>query len=157
MTAPIKGLRALPFVPLLGLSVLASAQVVPLELHGSWSATAGPTRTFWGTWTAQVSPDKPNSGEGSWALLDQGGQTLLEGTWAANKTRFGWQGAWAARTLTGQSYSGTWTADITGSGGKTFKEMLEWSLQKDILGSWRSGRYQGKWRLKGSPPAGQGR
>ena len=140
-----------------GLTVSASAQEVPVELRGNWSATAGVNRTFLGTWTARVQADKPNSAEGSWALLNEGGQTLLEGTWAANKTRLGWQGAWTARTLTGQSLSGTWTADIIGSSSKTFRQMLEATLQKDILGSWRSGREQGRWRLAGSRQAPQGR
>jgi hypothetical protein len=157
MAALERVFRSVALILPLGLAVLASAQEAPIELRGSWTATAGVNGTFAGTWTAQVSPDKPNSAEGSWALINQAGETLLEGTWAANKTRFGWQGAWSARTLTGQSFSGTWTADITGSNGKSFRQMLEWTLERDILGSWRSGRYQGRWRLKGTPRAGQGR
>ncbi|MGD0125815.1 MAG: hypothetical protein ABSF46_10670 [Terriglobia bacterium] len=156
MTALQRVFRSLALILPLGLTVFASAQEAPIELRGSWTATVGVNRTFAGTWTAQVSPEKPNSAEGSWELINETGQTVLEGTWAANKTRFGWQGAWAARTLTGQSLSGTWTADITGSNGKSFRQMLEWTLEKDILGAWRSGRYQGRWRLKGSRRAGQG-
>ncbi len=150
-------LGSIALLAALGLTVPASAQEAPIELHGGWTATSGVNRTFLGTWTAQLSPDKPNSAEGSWALLNEGGQTILEGTWAANKTRLGWQGAWTARTLTGQSFSGTWTADIIGSSGKTFRQMLESTLQKDILGSWSSGRHQGRWRLAGSRQATQGR
>ena len=149
-------LRSLALILALGLAGSSSAQVAPIEMRGSWTATAGVNRNFSGAWTAEVSPDKPNSAEGSWELVNETGQTALEGTWAANKTRFGWQGAWAARTLAGQSLSGTWTAEITGSNGKTFRQMLEWTLEKDILGAWRSGRDQGRWRLKGSPRAGQG-
>jgi hypothetical protein len=152
-----KVLGSIALLVALGLTVPASAQEAPIELHGSWTATAGVNRTFLGTWTAQMSPDKPNSAEGSWALLNEGGQTILEGTWAANKTRVGWQGAWTARTLTSQSFSGTWTADIIGSSSKTFRQMLELTLQKDILGSWRSGREQGRWRLAGSREATPGR
>ena len=157
MTSLANAFRFVALIPTLGLALLSLAQEAPIALRGSWTATAGVSRTFAGAWTARVSPEKPNSAEGSWELVNETGQTVLEGTWAANKTRFGWQGAWAARTLTGQSFSGTWTADITGSNGKSFRQMLEWTLEKDILGSWRSGRYQGSWRLKGSPPAGQGR
>ena len=157
MTGPAKFCRPAALIVLLGLPVFASAQEAPLELRGSWSATAGVNRTFAGTWTAQVSAEKPNSAQGSWELINETGQTVLEGTWAANKTRFGWQGAWAARTLAGQSLSGTWTADITGPSGKTFRQMLEWTLEKDILGAWRSGRYSGRWRLKGTPRANQRR
>jgi hypothetical protein len=156
MPALRRVLGSIALLVALGLTVQVSAQEAPIELHGGWTATVGVNRTFLGTWTARVLPDKPNSGEGSWAVLNEGGQTILEGTWAANKTRFGWQGAWAARTLTGQSFSGTWTADIIGSSSKTFRQMLEWTLQKDILGSWRSGREQGRWRLAGSRQAAQG-
>jgi len=142
---------------LLAAALLLSAHPLPAPiassaLHGSWTATAGSTQVFWGTWTARVSPDKPNLAQGSWALLSKGGETLLEGTWSAQKDRTGWQGAWAARTLQGRSFSGTWTADLTGLSGKTFKQMLEWTVEKDIIGSWRSGRYEGNWRLKGVPP-----
>ena len=157
MTTRAKVAGAFGMILSLGLTMLASPQQAPIELRGSWTATAGVSRTFAGAWTARVSPEKPNSAEGSWELVNETGQTVLEGTWAANKTRFGWQGAWSARTLTGQLLSGTWTADITGSNGKTFRQMLEWTLEKDILGSWRSGRYQGRWRLKGARPSGQGR
>ena len=140
-----------------GLTVPALAQEPPVEFHGTWSATAGVSRTFSGTWTAQVPLDKPNTAQGSWALLNQGGQAVLEGTWAANKTRLGWQGAWSARTLAGPSFSGTWTADITGLNGRTLRQMFEWTLQRDILGSWRSGRDQGKWRLAAARGAAQAR
>jgi len=157
MTGPAKVSCPSAFILMLGLTALVPAQEAPLQLRGSWTATAGVNRTFAGTWTAQVSPEKPNSAEGSWIIVNEAGQTILEGTWAANKTRFGWQGAWSARMLTGQSLSGTWTADITGLSGRSFREMLEWTVEKDILGSWRSGRYQGRWRLKGSRPASQGR
>ena len=157
MPALVKARHLGALLVMLGLTVSAAAQEVPLELRGSWSATAGVNRTFAGTWTAAVLPDKPNSAEGSWTLANESGDTVLEGTWAANKTRFGWQGAWSARTLAGQLLSGTWTADIAGPSGKTFRQMLEWTVEKEIQGSWRSGRFQGKWRLKGSPQAGQSR
>ena len=155
MRALRRVLGSIALLVALGLTASSLAQQSPVELHGSWTATGGSNRTFWGTWTAQVSADKPNTAEGSWALLNEGGQTLLEGTWAANKTRLGWQGAWAARTLAGQSLSGTWSADIGGSNGKTLKQMLEWTLDKDILGSWHSGHDQGKWRLKSFAPGNQ--
>jgi hypothetical protein len=94
--------------------------------------------------------------QGSWTLLAETGQILLQGTWSAQKARAGWQGTWTA-TLHGQSLSGTWTADITDMSGKTFEQMLEWTAKKEIAGSWRSGRYEGNWWLKGSPPQGGSR
>ncbi len=88
--------------------------------------------------------------QGSWTILTETGQ-VLEGTWSAQKTRLGWQGTWTARTLQGRSFSGTWKADIADLSGKTLEKMLEWTAEKEIPGSWRSGRYQGNWWLKGSP------
>ena len=152
-----KALGSFALILSLGVTAFAPAQAASVELHGSWTATEGSNRTFWGTWTAEVSADKPNTAEGSWALLNEGGQILLEGTWAANKTRLGWQGAWATRTLAGQSLSGTWSAEIAGSNGKTLKQMLEWTLDKDIRGSWHSGHDQGQWRLKSFAPASPSR
>jgi hypothetical protein len=105
-----------------------------------------------GTWKAQVPPDRPNLAQGSWTLLDEADQVLLQGTWSAQKARSGWQGTWTARALNGRSFSGTWKADITALGTKTFKEMLERATENEITGWWRSGSYQGNWRLKGSLP-----
>jgi hypothetical protein len=144
-------------ISLVALTLFLCAHTVPaqqasLNLHGSWSATAGQTQVFWGTWTAQATSDKPNVAEGSWALLSRGGEVLLEGTWAAQKAGAGWQGTWAARTLQGRLFSGTWTANMIGLRARTLKEMLERTAERDIVGSWRSGRYQGNWRLSGAPP-----
>jgi hypothetical protein len=127
------------------------AQEPPVLMHGGWAATAGPSQVFRGTWTAQVPPDRPNMAQGSWTLLAETGQILLEGTWSAQKARAGWQGTWTARTLNGRSFSGTWKADITDLGPKTFKEMLERAAENEVAGWWRSGPYQGNWWLKGSP------
>lgn len=123
----------------------------PVLLYGGWTATAGPTQVFRGAWTAQFSPDRPNVAQGSWTLLTQTGQFLLEGTWSAQKARSGWQGTWTARTMNGRSLSGTWKADITALGPKNLKEMLERTTENEIAGWWRSGRYQGNWWLKGVP------
>ena len=133
------------------LSSCALAQPPSPVFRGSWIATAGPTQVFRGRWSGQSLPDRPNAANGSWALLAATGQTVLEGTWAAEKTRAGWQGTWMARTQQGQSFSGTWTADIAGSKGKTFEDMLKQTVEEQVAGSWRSGRYQGNWWLKGSP------
>ncbi len=126
------------------------AQEAYVAFKGAWTATAGPSQVFRGTWTAQILPDRPNLAEGSWTLVSETGQILLEGTWSAQKARTGWQGTWAARTRRGGSFSGTWKADITDLDAKTFTQMLERTAEKEIAGSWRSGRYQGNWWLKGS-------
>ena len=121
-------------------------------IHGTWQATFGPARALQGRWTGHALPNRPDAGEGSWSLLSDGGRTVLEGTWAAQKTRHGWQGSWTARTLRGDELSGTWRADIEDAYDKTFRDMLEWTVQQEISGQWRSGRHAGNWRLKGSPP-----
>jgi hypothetical protein len=133
----------------------ALAQEASPVFRGSWIATAGPTQVLRGTWSGQALPGRPNVGQGSWTLLTRTGQ-VLEGTWSAQKTRLGWQGTWTARTLEGRSFSGTWKADIADLGGETFEKMLGWTAEKEMAGSWRSGRYQGNWWLKGSPQ-GRGR
>jgi len=139
------------FVALLLGSSQLPAQQAPFEFRGRWTATAGSSQAFRGTWTAQVPPDSPNAAEGSWTLLSDTGEVRLYGTWSAQKARSCWQGTWTARTPRGQSFSGTWNADLTEIGSKTFKQMLEWTGEKEIAGSWRSGGSQGYWWLKGSP------
>ena len=130
------------------------AQQVSSVLLGSWTATAGPNQIFHGTWSAQVSLHNPNRVIGSWTLLNEAGDVLLEGTWSAQKTGKGWQGTWTARTTKGGSFSGTWTADVANLNAESFAEMLKSTATKEVAGSWRSGRHQGNWWLKGSrqPP-----
>jgi hypothetical protein len=130
----------------------ALAQEASPVFHGSFTATAGPIQAFRGAWSGQALPHRPNEVRGSWALISETDQVVLEGTWSAQKIRSGWQGAWTARTKNGQSLSGTWKADLAESSGKTFEDMLKMTAEKEIAGSWRSGRSQGNWRLKGSPP-----
>jgi len=132
----------------LGFCTLAQ-QVSPVLL-GSWTATAGPGQIFRGTWSAQVSLHSPNRAIGSWALLNEAGDVLLEGTWSAQKTGQHWQGTWTARPMKGQLLSGTWTADAASLNAESLADMLKSTATKEVTGSWRSGRYQGNWSLKGS-------
>jgi len=137
---------------ILGFCTLAQ-QVSPVLL-GSWTATASPNQIFHGTWSAQFSLHNPNRAIGSWTLLNEAGDVVLEGTWSAQKTGKGWQGTWTARTTKGGSFSGTWTADVANLNAESFAEMLKSTATKEVAGSWRSGRHQGNWWLKGSrqPP-----
>jgi hypothetical protein len=133
----------------------ALAQQASLVLSGTWTATAGPTQVFRGTWSGQTSPNNRNAAVGSWTLLNEvGDEILMQGTWSAQKTGQGWRGTWTARVLNGQSFSGTWSADMAGFNGKTIEEMLERTATKEVAGWWRSGGYQGNWWLKGSPSQG---
>jgi hypothetical protein len=86
---------------------------------------------------------------GSWTLLGDAGQLLLEGTWSARKQPRGWRGAWSARvSSTGQVLSGTWAADGAGLGGvATFEAMLGRAAVTRVAGTWRSGRARGNWWL----------
>jgi len=141
-------MSSLIFGLILGFCTVAQ-QTSPILL-GSWTATASPNQIFRGTWSAQVSLRTPNRAIGSWTLLNEAGDVLLEGTWSAQKTGKGWQGTWTARTAKGQSFTGTWTADMATQNVESFAEMLKITATKEVAGSWRSGRYQGNWWLKGS-------
>jgi len=114
--------------------------------RGAWVATVGP-HSFRGRWWGQLLPNTHNAASGSWTLLSDRNQILLEGTWSARKSPRGWEGTWLARLNSGRTFSGTWTSDMTN--GKTFEDMLEQTLEKQVTGSWRSARMQGNWWLMG--------
>jgi hypothetical protein len=142
-------LESFVFGLILGFCALGQ-QASPVLL-GSWTATAGPGQIFRGTWSAQVSLHSPNRAIGSWTVVNEAGDVLLEGTWSAQKTGLRWQGTWTARPMKGQSLSGIWTADAASLNVESLSEMLKSTATKEVTGSWRSGRYQGNWWLKGSP------
>src|SRR5713101_3972493 len=124
------------------------AQQSPPVFRGSWTATAGSFRTFHGSWSGQALPERPNAAQGSWALVDGANRIVLQGTWAADKSSQGWAGRWSARIVTGRSspdrvVSGTWRADAAGSKGKTLADMLQGTLEREVVGSWVSGRLKG--------------
>lgn len=137
------------------LSPYGLAQEAPPVLGGSWAATAGSTQAFHGRWSAETSLRNPNAARGSWNLLNEAGEVLLEGTWSAQKSGQDWEGTWTARPMTGQTFSGTWTADATDLNAKSLAEMLQRAATNEVSGSWQSGRNQGNWRLKGSPRQGR--
>lgn len=114
--------------------------------RGAWAASAGP-RAFHGRWWAQVLAHSPNAASGSWTLLSDANQIVLEGTWSAKKFVSGWQGTWTARPNSGQVFSGTWSSEMTD--GKTLEDMLQKTLEKQVTGEWRKGRMQGNWWLMG--------
>lgn len=116
------------------------------EWRGAWVASAG-TRTFHGRWWARLLPKSRDGASGSWTLLSDSNQIVLEGTWSAQKSPQGWRGRWSARIGTVASISGSWTCNATGNG--TFEQMLKTTLEKQVTGSWASGRRQGNWWLMG--------
>jgi hypothetical protein len=98
-------------------------------LLGSWTATAAPNQIFGGTWSAQASLHNPNRALGSWTLINDAGDVI--------------------RPMKGQSLSGSWTADAISLNAESLAEMLKSTATKEVTGSWRSGRHQGNWSLKG--------
>jgi hypothetical protein len=127
----------------------ALAQESPATLRGSWTATVGPTQVFRGTWTASVLARNPNSAHGSWSLFIDADQSVMQGTWAAQKMAGEWHGTWTARTSQGRSFSGTWSSDDANLSGKTLLDMLQRAMQQEIAGSWRAGSLSGNFWLRG--------
>jgi hypothetical protein len=126
----------------------AVAQQAPAVLQGSWIATTAPNRYLRGRWSAEVLPATKNAANGSWTLFNERNQTVLQGTWSARKTAGGWQGTWSARIKKGRTVSGTWNAAMADFNGKTFEDMLKRTAEKQIGGSWQSGRAHGNWWLQ---------
>ena len=146
--------KRLRCVTVMAFAAIAMAQQTPTNppentLRGTWIASAGPTQMFRGRWWASMLPKTHNSAQGSWTLLSDSNQILLEGTWSARKSASGWQGTWSARVGQGRPLSGTWTSALDDINVKTFEDMLKAALQKQISGSWQKGRMQGNWWLQG--------
>ena len=120
-----------------------------LQLRGSWRATAG-TRIFQGTWTATLNPSKPNLAEGSWTVIG-GNRVVLQGTWAAEKQRAGWRGAWSALVASAPAGSppmtGTWQANVKDATLETLADMLQRTAEGQVDGTWRHAGMSGTWSL----------
>lgn len=130
----------------------AQAQDSATELTGMWKATVGNGPTIQGMWLAQISKSSPNTASGSWSLLSNAGEIVMQGTWSARKAGQSWEGSWRARAGNGRSLAGAWSANLSEFEGKTFREMLELTMQRQVGGAWQSGSYQGNWWLEGSRP-----
>src|SRR5262245_46490419 len=147
------------FVALL-LSLVAAGQE-SLVQRGTWTATADPSaaHVMRGSWSAETQSGTPNAARGSWTLVNAGNEVVLQGTWAAAKSRSAdWHGTWSARVVTrlptggstsGRVYSGTWqvTSEVDG---KTLAEMFQRALEAEVAGSWRSAGLTGNWWLRGA-------
>lgn len=136
---------------LLAFCVLAQAPVS--QPHGTWTATAG-SRTFRGSWGAEMPAHDSNSAQGYWTLVNESGERIMQGTWSAQKIAARCHGSWTARSAQGRSFAGTWDAEMGGSQDKTFADMLTRTMEKEVAGTWQSGRYSGGWWLKGQKPRG---
>jgi hypothetical protein len=149
----MKRIRPVILVVILFAAASAAATQSRAQLRGSWSATAGP-RVFQGTWTAQIDPKTPNLAQGAWTLIEAN-RVVLQGTWAAEKERTGWRGAWSALVASGragaQPITGTFQANVKDATLKTLADMLQRTAQAQVDGTWRRGSASGAWSLVGSP------
>ena len=132
------------------LCLMALGQEPSPVLQGAFTASAGPA-TFRGKWSASVSSRQPNTVAGSWILLNDSNDIVLQGTWSAQKVGARWKGTWRARVLHGRAYSGSWTASEPGPGSKNFADMLQAAVKSGAAGTWATGAYAGHWRLTPSP------
>ena len=143
---------------LLLLSAIAP-QSLPV-LRGNWSATVGSREVLQGVWSAEITPASPNAAKGSWALLNNANQIVLQGAWSAVRSQRSWKGTWSARVFapgrsgtpvpSGRVMSGSWQADAGASTAKTLSDLLQEALQTQVDGAWGSGALRGRWSLKGS-------
>jgi hypothetical protein len=140
------GLWALAFL----LADAGWSQNAPVVYQGSWTASAGGDQYLRGTWSGQMTGTNRNAAQGSWTLVIDSGDILMQGTWAARKTAQVWEGTWTARIANGGSLSGSWSADLKASDGKSLEEMLARTMQKQVASGWQSGRRQGYWWLDGT-------
>jgi hypothetical protein len=88
-------LKILTLLLLLPPPAVRAQQSTPLQ--GSWTASVGPTEIFRGMWAAETSPQDRNFARGSWTLLNDSGEVILQGTFSAKKIGTGWAGTWTAR------------------------------------------------------------
>jgi hypothetical protein len=143
-------MKVLSLVLILLTSCALAQEPLPV-LTGSWTASLASGQVYRGAWSAQTSRQNLNEARGSWTLLNEASEIILEGTWSARKMRQGWQGTWTAQAHRGAPLSGTWNADLASFSGKTIQAMLERTAEREVAGWWRTRGYQGNWWLKGSP------
>ncbi len=140
------------FLVLMILARSAASQDAAPVRYGTWTATAGPSQVFRGAWSAETLPHSPNEAQGSWTLVNDANDVIVQGTWAARRTGASWHGTWRAKTAQGQTFRGVWDADLPDAKGDTFAAMLAKTIGKEVAGFWQSGKYQGNWWLKGFKP-----
>jgi hypothetical protein len=145
-------MKSSPLILAILMASWALAQQAPAPntspvIRGGWKGTAGPA-FMRGRWAGQADAHDRNVARGSWTLRNDSGQTTAEGRWTARKAKTGWHGTWTARTAGGQSYAGSWSADATATGIGSLGGLLQKSLEKEVSGAWRSGRFGGNWWIR---------
>ena len=129
------------------LAWLAAASLAQTKSwSGTWSATAG-GRALTGTWDA-VENSAADTASGTWTLTGSSGAPLAAGAWAARKNAKNWQGRWQARTANGQTYSGTWRAQVQLSQNAPITAMFQAALNDAIQGTWQMDAASGAWSIR---------
>ena len=127
------------------------AQSSAATLRGTWAATA-PSRAFQGSWTARIDGPDPNTAQGTFTLFDRSNRPAAQGTWSAVKNANGWSGSWQARVAGNRRlFGGTWRTDLPKSDVKTFRDLLQRTLQEQVSGVWVSAGLRGAWSLRAFP------
>ena len=142
-------MKVLSLILVLLASCALAQQPLPV-LSGLWTASLASGQIFRGTWSAQTSRQNLNAARGSWTLLNDAAEIVVEGTWSAQKMGPGWPGTWTSRAHRGAPLSGTWNADLADFSGKTIHAILERTTEIEVASSWRTQGYQGNWWLKGT-------
>ena len=143
----------IPALMVVGWAGAASLAQQPLPpLQGTWTATVGKSQVFRGAWTAALDLRNPNRAQGFWTLRNDLHEIAASGSWSARRIGTRWHGSWTAHTENGQSFSGSWDADVTDAKIKTFADMLRAAFEKTVAGFWQSGRVGGNWWLDGERP-----
>ena len=137
----------------------AGAQGASTVFRGTWRASSG-SRTFSGSWSAEITGQTADKAQGAWTVLDPGGRPVLQGQWSALKRAKVWQGQWSAtiisraggRSSASQPMSGSWEAKVGKSESGTLLDLLARSVENAISGTWQSGAHNGGWTVKALPP-----
>jgi hypothetical protein len=144
-------------IAVLLLTLSATAQPARTALRGTWTATVGANRMVQGVWSAQIASSAPNSVSGSWAVLNDARQIVLQGTWSAVKVEQRLNGTWSARVVQGgrglparpgQPMSGNWSLDAATVTAKTLDELFQRALETTISGAWATAGLRGRWSAK---------
>ena len=100
MKTTLRWIAALATLVVLPVGGAAAADAPPPVFEGTWIATAG-SQTLHGRWSAQSLPGQPDDLQGSWSMINDGGDVIGQGTWSARRAKRGFAGKWSARAATG--------------------------------------------------------
>ncbi len=136
---------------MLALILGGAIRAEPVQLTGSWSATAK-GRALAGTWTAEPH-EEADAAWGTWSLLDRSGGLLVSGSWAARKEKDRWRGQWNAEVTGRDTYSGSWTARLRVPDSSPLFELFQAAVKEVVVGTWSTNRgLSGAWSIRADGP-----